>query len=173
MASTEEEESKILVDLVLPEGYKKVEAGKSILIQTEIILLEKEPSGAVIDILIEYAIKNSDGIAVVNISETKGIRERISTVKELAIPTDALPGTYTIEVKANYFGKIAMDAVSFEVIRSDILQTISRQRYFGISLLALLIMILLLSVWNFRKFNAFEEKYKKIDERDLKKDYII
>jgi len=116
-AEEQSKESMIVVNTKIPADYKKMEAGKSLLTQVEIILIKEEYNDNITDVQIEYKITDSRGNILMHIAETKGIIDRLFTVKELMLPSDVLPGVYTLTVKASYLGKKGTETASFEVLR--------------------------------------------------------
>src|SRR3989344_421139 len=85
----------LLVDVEIPEGYQQLKQGDPILAETQIILVGNNRTDTIIDVLIEYMIKDKEGNLITKVSETKGGVVRIQTVKELQLPADLPMGVYS------------------------------------------------------------------------------
>ncbi len=109
-------QEKLSLNVNIPTIYKEVFIGESILIETEIILIEHKPD-EIIDVLIEYFVKDEKGSIIYKLSETKGGILRINDVKEIEIPNDIKPGLYIVEVKASYDNIFVVDSNSFNIIK--------------------------------------------------------
>ncbi len=108
----------LLVDVTIPEGYQHLIPGDSVLVETQIILVGRDQMEPVIDVLIEYTIKDKNNNIVTKLSETKGGIVRIQTIKELHLPADLLPGIYTLTAKASYKNVSAETSSSFELFKN-------------------------------------------------------
>ncbi|MBI4153086.1 hypothetical protein HY497_01065 [Candidatus Woesearchaeota archaeon] len=117
-AAVVEDVQDIILSLDLPSEYKKVAPGGDIRLESQILLL-REQDRDIADIIIEYAIIDRRGLVLAKAAETKGGIERISTTKELAVPSDAQPGIYEIVVKASHGDITKQSSVVFEVIASE------------------------------------------------------
>lgn len=156
-------DSIVLVNTKILLDYKKVEAGKPLLAQTEIILIKEVYDNKPIDMHIEYIITDSRGNAVMKISETKGIIDRLSMVKELMLPSDIPPGAYTLAVTAAFKEKSGAETVSFEVIKTKSLPSPSFFTNKGIIVL-LTILLMIFTIF----FIALYYEHRKIKNLERK-----
>lgn len=110
-------EELLLVDLEIPEGYQQLNQQESVLVETQIILVGRNQTDKLTDVLIEYSIKNKEDDTIIKLSETKGGVVRIQAVKELHLPAELLPGIYSVAVRASYKNVSAENSASFEVTK--------------------------------------------------------
>jgi len=108
----------LLVDVEIPEGYQQLKQGDPILAETQIILVGNNRTDTIIDVLIEYMIKDKEGNLITKVSETKGGVVRIQTVKELQLPADLPMGVYSITTKASYKDIAGETSASFKITRN-------------------------------------------------------
>lgn len=171
----EVETPKIVVDITIPENYKKVEAGSYFLVPVEILLITEEQKK--LDLLIEYTIKDPNGDSLFKLSETKAAKERLTTVREFRIPEKSRLGIYTIEVKTSYINHSSTNTAMFEVVKSRTLGTkeitdLQEDVTILASSFVLAVLFFLIHVWyEYRRFKRLGERYK-IREKDLKNEDI-
>lgn len=156
----------LLVNANIPLNYQKVNVGGSLLVQTEIIFIKQEYKDVATDVHIEYLIRDSSRKTITTVSETKGVIDRIFTVKELMLPSDTRPGVYTIEVKAEYQGLTSNEAASFEVMKSPSSPSplINREVIPLLATILILFMIFLVALYyEHRRIKRLErEGYRRI-----------
>lgn len=108
--------SGLLIKVNILEKNHQIYPGGSVLVETEIILLQEENAGSIHDILIEYTLKDHTGSVVSKVIETKGGRDRITAINELVLSSDTKPGIYFVEVKASKGNVQVMASATFEVV---------------------------------------------------------
>lgn len=133
-------EELLLVNVEIPPDYQKVQTDETILVETEILLLDRFRTEAITDVLIEYKIKDQEGKVITELSETKGGLVRIETIKELH-PTLLPPGTYIVMVKASYKEVTGEAYTSFEVV--DKVVSLPDEPHLTLDLLIILLLVMI------------------------------
>ncbi|MDO8510923.1 MAG: hypothetical protein Q7S55_02045 [Nanoarchaeota archaeon] len=157
-------ENILLIDLNIPEGYHHLIPGDSVFVETQIILVGRNQTDPLTDVLIEYAVKDKDNQVITKISETKGGIVRIQTVKELHLPTDISPGIFSVTVRASYKEAATETSATFEVAESHASQDFPLPqdiKSLFITLLVTIISFFLFSAYQFWKIKHLYKRTKK------------
>lgn len=101
------------VKLDIPSAYKEVEAGGELKVQ--ISLLNVGPA-RIVDVTPVYLIKNVQGGAVYESSETFAVEKQASYVKSFKIPKELQPGDYLVIVEVRYANSFAVSSELFRVV---------------------------------------------------------
>ncbi len=123
------EPSEIFLEVLIPSKYAQLNPGESVLIQSDIILREDQAKAVVTDVLIEYSVKDSSEAILAKVLETKGGILRLSTVRELELPSSAKAGMYTVEVSAQYQNITGKNSAQFEIVNLPPAAFFSWQNY--------------------------------------------
>lgn len=102
LSSSVAENSEIHLSARLSVIEKEVYPGDEILMEVEVILVRLENKSQKVDITLEYSLKDSQGIVLNRITETKGDLLRVTDVQRMSIPTTAMPGVYSVSLTAKY-----------------------------------------------------------------------
>ena len=150
-------ENLLLVDAEIPESYQILAAGDSVLVETQIILVGKNQTDTLTDVVIEYVVKDKDNKIITQLSETKGGLVRIQTVKELHLPSDLSLGTYSISIRASYKEVLGETSASFKVAKpeSNYNLTLSSANNLLKFILVGMAVLLALSMYQFWKIGKF------------------
>lgn len=98
--AAENDDVHLSADLSVVE--KELYPGDEILMGAEVILVRLENKSQKVDIALEYSLKNSQGIVLNRITETKGDLLRVADVQRMSVPTTAMPGVYSVSLTARY-----------------------------------------------------------------------
>ncbi|MDO8511258.1 MAG: hypothetical protein Q7S55_03770 [Nanoarchaeota archaeon] len=155
----------LLVDAIIPEGYRHLVLGESVFVETQIILVGNNQSSPLVDVLIEYAVKDKDGQVITKISETKGGIVRIQTVKELHLPADLSPGIFSVTVRASYKEKAMETATTFEVAEQHALPVSFYTQDVNNLFIIILVAIVSLFLFSAHQFWKIKHLYKRTKKR--------
>ncbi|MHA1287148.1 MAG: hypothetical protein ACTSPB_07045 [Candidatus Thorarchaeota archaeon] len=110
----EVESKKALFDVKIdvPERYKKVLPGEDLYFAVEIYNLGEI---GLVDVDIDYIVKDSENNVVVRDSETLAVETKTSFLKKIHIPLSATAGKYILYVKVTYDDSVALASETFEV----------------------------------------------------------
>jgi len=145
----------------IPEAFKKVKPGEEVMAKTTIYNLEKL---GLIDISVEYFIKDIEGNVIANESESMAIETQISTVKSLKIPEDAKRGDYVFYVRVSYDGIIGIGSDTFKVTPIAII---------SVEVILLLIVSLVILVFVIILYNQYKAIKKAIERYGMVTDKQI
>lgn len=132
---------KLLVDLDIPPDQQKIEAGKSLLIETSI----RVPGGNIDQtslVELEYSIKDLKGNIISAKKESGAVAVKESAVTSLLIPTNTEPGVYTAFVEVTYQEDIYEGSKTFEIVRNKTELSMLAYVLIGLILVASLIIII-------------------------------
>lgn len=182
--SPESRSSDVLVHVDLFSGTEKIFGGEMLVAGIEVVL-PRQRYEDVVDVVMTYTITDSSGTVILRSEETKSGLLRIQTVKELAIPSNAFPGSYTLTVQASY-SEAGYDeqnvwversaqgeaGASFEVLKKTFVQQ-AAPALVPILLVLFIIVFGALLYYLHRKFAALTAAMHKISESDLKRHGLI
>lgn len=154
----------ILVDVNIPEGYRHLVPGEPVFAETQIILIGRDQTDSLVDVVIEYSVKDKENNVITKITETKGGIVRIQATKELHLPADLVPGIYSVTVKASYKGIAETGAsTTFEVVKSYAKETSLPQdiKSLLIIIIAIMLIFFLFSAYQFWKIAKFTKKSRR------------
>lgn len=162
LASSVKAQELLLVDVEIPEGYQQLKEGDPVLVETQIILVGINKTDTIIDVLIEYIVKDKNGNIITSLSETKGGIVRIQTVKELHLPAGLPTGAYSVTIKASYKEVTGETSASFKITQNLGEQAFSSTFFTTKNLLILLLIGLMglffFSAYQFWKIGKFYHK---------------
>lgn len=104
------------VKIDIPTAYKEVAAGGDLKVQ---ITLFNVGAGKKVDVTPTYIIKDRQGNAVYESSETFAVEIQKSYVKTIRIPKDLKPGDYLAIVELRYEKSFAVSSELFKVISKE------------------------------------------------------
>ena len=164
----------LLLELTLPVEYKIVEAGQTVLIYSDILLVRPNQPEKLVDIVINYKIIDHDNQVITELSETKGTSLRLNTVTELELPPDLEPGTYYFQVTARTMGAVVTGSKGFVLVASVEETTASlNNKLILISLMLIVVIFLLILFYSHLRFKRLEQNFRKIDAKHLKRKEFI
>ncbi len=172
--SLQAQNAEVVVNLNIPSQYRTIQQGNSLLVETELLLV-REKQDSIIDILIEYTVRDPQGQVVTQFSETKGTLLRINTIKDIPIPATVAPGIYTLEVNASYNGHSSKDTVFFDIAefkKVDLGELRKEFTVFVILFAAITLFFLTILYYEYFKFKRLERTLEKVGVKDLKNEDI-
>src|SRR3989344_9517043 len=154
----------LLVDVEIPGGYRHLVPGESVFVETQIILVGNNQSNPLVDVLIEYIVKNKDDQVITKITETKGGIVRIQTVKELHLPADIRPGIFSVTVRTSYKEEMTETSATFEVAEQHALPVSFYNQEVNnlfIITLAAIVSLFVFSAYQFGKMGKMHQKNRR------------
>jgi len=157
LISLEIESGEALFDVrvKIPEKYQVVSPGKEVAANVELFNLGET---GIIDLEVEYFIRNEEGETIVSEKETIAIETQANFVKTMQLPSDLEDGNYIFYVRTTYDDKVASASAWFEVIREPLLAP----AFYKIILIIILIILLLIFLILFLLHR--HKKHKKLSK---------
>ena len=177
-------DQELLVNLRIPDEYRKAVAGGNMLTETDIVLLNEVREDKVIDLLIEFSLIDSNEKTVFKLSETKGSILRSQLLREFRLPLNLNPGLYILKVKVSYDGVFREDSELFEIVDPQALinlqdmpkeeLTKELERDFIIYVISIIFMIFVgVLYYEHKKFKQIETIIGKVNEKNLSDNNFI
>ncbi len=106
------DKSGILTSVSLSPNLQKITPGREIFLKITIIRIDKEKSNGLEDILVQYSLKDKNGIIMSLGSQTAALATQASTIETIYLQKDMKPGNYLIlvEVRNLYTGELLSTA---------------------------------------------------------------
>ena len=139
-------EQNLYLESSILSSNEKIVAGSPILINTNIILLG-EKNNKITDVVFEYFIINDKDETIYKIIETKGILLRADILKQIELPSDIEPGTYTLDVKASYNGVSKTVSNTFEVVKTRYSLISEREQIITLSIFLIIFLFVIFSFY--------------------------
>ena len=142
LIAIEVESEGILLDVraEILRDYKDIFPGGEIL--AEMRLFNLGVSDERKDVIIEYIIKDYEGIEVFKQTESLAIETQLSFIKRIPVSQNIKLGKYVLYVKAIYDGKTASSSDNFEIISSK--TTIREKVFAGVLIIIIASLILVI-----------------------------
>ncbi len=116
----ESEEPLFDIEATIVEGFKEVSAGEEILIE---ITLSNPKGIRLVDLNVDYVVKDIDGGIVMQEQEAVAVETRTSFIKRFTIPGSVKPGNYIFYAKVTYHGIVGSSSSLFEVVEKPHVET--------------------------------------------------
>ncbi len=107
------------VTLLIPDKYRKLYAGETIVSEINIVNLIKV---GLVDVNVEYYIEDKDKKVLFKTSEVKSVENVITYIKRIELPTYLNEGYYILYVKVSYKDDIAISGYPFKILEKPIEQ---------------------------------------------------
>lgn len=105
------------VSVTIPDDYKQLNAGGSVIATVRISNLESTGRE---DVILNYDVKDSSGKTIFSKQETDAVETQASFVKTMQIPESAGEGRYSVNANVVYAsGKVSSASSSFEVAKQS------------------------------------------------------
>ncbi len=160
------EPSELFLEILIPSKYARISSGEAVLVESDIILRGNEDDIAIVDVTIEYMVKDTFDSVVTKAVETKGGIFRLTTVRELEMPSAAKPGMYTVEVAARYKNLTSKNSAQFEIVKPPLIGFFTWQNHLKTG--AAIIVTILVSIFLFG-FWRLQSLAKKIEGKNEEK----
>ena len=143
------------VDIKIPENFLYLSAGDDLI--SEIDLFNIFDSGNLVDVFLEYEIRDLEGNVILVDAETVAVEERVGFVKTLKIPSDTGKGAYVLYVKASYNGEIASAVAQFSIGDGKFF----KKYFYPIMALVTIVLLLLIFYWLIHLHKHIGKYHKK------------
>ena len=163
----ESEEPLFDVKVEIPIRFIEIIAGEELL--AEIILYNPKGTG-LIDVEVDYSIKDMDGKVIAKEHETVAVETRTSFIKDFTIPDSAKAGNYILYAKVTYNGIVGSSSSLFNVVEKPYVETPAQiEKYFYILYLviAIIFIFVILMFYQYMKLKELTESIKKVRTEDL------
>ncbi len=144
------------VEVRIPQRFKEIQSGKSVVAGINITSLEKV---GLINIKTVYDIRNSNGESIVSEEEILSIKDKLFFNKKLKIPKNIESGDYIFYVKVNHEDKIGTGSDMFKIIKIE--KPMINGTVLLIIIIATLILFLIIIILRLKKIKKLSSRYEK------------
>ncbi|MEK6817673.1 MAG: PGF-pre-PGF domain-containing protein [Nanoarchaeota archaeon] len=151
---------EVLFDVEINLITKEVFAGDKIKAEIELLKI----AGEKVDVDVFSSIRDSSNNIIVSKHQIVGVETRTSFIRELEIPSNIKPGTYTFHIEVMYDGQIWEAIDSFRVIKK--LFEVPTSVILGMLITSLLLSIIIL-YYEYIRIKKMSKFFKRVTEENL------
>ena len=153
----ESAESLFDVSVEIPERHLYVSPDKEFRFFIDIFEVEKI---GLVDVGLDYIIKDEDGRDIFSQTETISIDGRTKIERTILIPKETKKGKYALYIRIKYNGEIATASSWFNVGK----KSIGKTTIFIYVLLVIIIVMMIGIIYEIRKIKKYLKHHKRVDE---------
>ncbi|PIN78772.1 hypothetical protein COV14_02130 [Candidatus Woesearchaeota archaeon CG10_big_fil_rev_8_21_14_0_10_33_12] len=155
------------IEIEIPLKFIEIVAGEELLAKINLY----NPKGIrLVNVGVDYAIKDLDGKVISTKYETMDIEAKTSFLQSFVIPSDTKPGGYIFYVKVTYNDIVSSSSSLFKVVEKphvEIPKVTEKYFYMPYLIIAIIVVFVILMFYQYKKL---KEKVKEEVEKAVKKE---
>ncbi|MFH1331903.1 MAG: PQQ-binding-like beta-propeller repeat protein [archaeon] len=138
------------VSVKVLDQYKEVFEGSEVAAEIELFNIGEVEK---IDVLVDYAIRDSSGSVLANAYETVGVDTKVGFVRSLTVPKKTAPGNYTFFVNLSYNGfSVPSEDYFYVIAKVNPFIKFLRERFIELIIWVLILIVLLMIFFTLKKY---------------------
>jgi len=150
------------IEILIPDKYLELFSGEELV--AEIKLINMKGLGLV-DVNLDYYIKDTDQNIVHKESETRAVEKETSFLKKIQLPNNLVSGTYMLSADLKYKDDIATAGQPFRIIEQIEKSFIKRSYLIVFMILIISLITIIFLYFEHRRLEHIESSIKKIKRK--------